>query len=66
MDIPNELQDHIKKELKKVKHGRITVEINETRGKIDVITEARKRFPINGEKKCRNIVENGVNRNDNL
>lgn len=44
MNIPNNLVDFIKSEAKRVHHGRIILEINETSDKVDVITESRERF----------------------
>lgn len=50
MKIPDNLISYIKEQAGKVHHGRITIEINETIPKIDVVVEHRQRF-IEKEKK---------------
>ncbi len=44
MIIPENCIEYVKKEAKRVHHGKIIIEINETNDKIDVVTESRERF----------------------
>ena len=50
MEDPESVMNHIKSELESLKYGRVIVEIQEYSNKIDVLTETRQRFPVNGEK----------------
>lgn len=50
-EIPDDLLNYIKEQAKKIHHGRITIEINQSSRKMDVIVESRERFyGKNGEK----------------
>jgi len=44
LEISKALMTHIESEIRRVKYGRITIELNEHTQKIDVVTECRKRF----------------------
>lgn len=44
MEIPDNLLNYIKEQANKVHHGRITIEINDTAHKMDVVVESRERF----------------------
>lgn len=44
MELNDKLIAHLRKEAKDVHHGRITIELNETANKIDIVTESRERF----------------------
>lgn len=52
MKIPGNLLEFIQSEAKRVHHGRIILEINETSEKVDVITESRERFQKNQKKEA--------------
>lgn len=51
MEIPNNLMDFVKSEAKRVHHGRVIIEINQTSDKLDVVTESRERFVRQGKEK---------------
>jgi len=51
MEIPNNLMDYVKSEAKRVHHGKVIIEINQTSDKIDVVTESRERFIRNNKNK---------------
>lgn len=61
MEIPETLFAHIKNEARSVQHGRVTIEINESAGKIDVVTESRKRWSSK-EGQLRPVAGEHVNR----
>lgn len=50
MEIPDNLVEYVKEEARRIGHGTITIEIIEERGKVDVVTQRRKRFPIGPER----------------
>ena len=54
MEIPENLFNYIKDQAKKVHHGRITIEINKTSNKMDVIVESRQRFYDKNKEKMEN------------
>lgn len=54
MEIPENLLTYIKEQAKIVHHGRITIEINQTIPKMDVVVESRERFiPKKEDKKVK-------------
>ena len=59
MEIPENLLNYIKDQAKKVHHGRITIEINATNNKMDVVVESRERF---GPKNPKDDSKNAINR----
>ena len=44
MNIPDNLLKYVQSEARRIHHGRITIELNETSNKMDVIVESRERF----------------------
>jgi hypothetical protein len=44
MKIPENIVRHIQEEASRVHHGKIVIELNEDKDKIDVVTEHRERF----------------------
>jgi GTP:adenosylcobinamide-phosphate guanylyltransferase len=44
MEIPDSLIDYVKEESRKLKHGRIIININESNKHIDITTEKAVRF----------------------
>ncbi len=51
MDIPDNLLDYVKEEARRFGHGRIIIELNESADKVYVVTEFRRRFSVEEERK---------------
>jgi len=51
IELPEEIVQHIKEEARRIHHGQITIELNATSGKIDVVSGSRERFPVMKSKK---------------
>lgn len=51
MRIPDNLIQYVKNMAAKMHHGRITIEINETANKVDVVVENRERFDKESEQR---------------
>jgi len=51
MDLPDNLLTFIKTEAKRIHHGSITIELNKTANKIDVVCGSRERFELRDKKK---------------
>ena len=53
MEIPETLIEYIREEARRIGYGSIIIEIVEERGKVDVVTQRRKRFPVNEPRKAK-------------
>ena len=51
MKLNENIIEHIKQEAERIHHGKLIIEINDTAGKVDVVTESRERFTERKAKK---------------
>lgn len=48
-NIVRNIMSYVKTEIEDLKYGRVIIEVIETSNRIDIVTENRRRFMINGE-----------------
>jgi hypothetical protein len=56
-DIPENIIDHIREEMRKIEHGKITIELHGNDKNIRVVTESSQRFLKGEPKKVLRVVK---------